>query len=149
VIARTLGVVDATKASTAAPDHDDDNDDVPAIHVVDPTPPASASPNAHTGSGVSAAHESTTSYLRDSVVEEGNLKLSGVDAFSPAPSQPPSPTISRRDLSGGSASVGRMNVNGLPMTEMVPKSVDGEGSDGEGEGVQMRRRVRDRGGRDE
>ena len=31
--------------------------------------------------------------------EDGNLELSGVGMFSPAPSQPPSPTLSRRELS--------------------------------------------------
>lgn len=81
MIARTLGVIDHTKASTSGSGSEDPSIPTVAIHDDEsdttPTPPL----------------------FRSSTEEEGNLKLSGVGMFSPLPSEPPSPTISRRELS--------------------------------------------------
>ncbi|CCM01139.1 uncharacterized protein FIBRA_03187 [Fibroporia radiculosa] len=83
VIARTLGVIDETKASTSET-------------VAGEAPTAEKS----------AALRSTPAYLTvpplayfRNPLEEGNPRLSGVGMFSPTPSQPPSPTMSRRELS--------------------------------------------------
>lgn len=59
---------------------------------------------------------------------EPNPKLAGINVFSPAPSQPPSPTLSRRDLS-----------ESLRMTSVRPKQESGEGGGG---GVGERDRAR-------
>ncbi|KAF9049990.1 hypothetical protein BJ165DRAFT_1455614 [Panaeolus papilionaceus] len=106
-IARTLGVVDDVKASTsdkvAA-------DTPPAIRVDEPDTLSGDSLGSSWISDVSAsASESTTtgehmngsSEAKPDVFyagEDNNLKLSGVGVFSPAASQPPSPTISRHHL---------------------------------------------------
>jgi len=132
IIARTLGVIDDTKASTT---YSDPN--------VPPTPPnpniKPTAPSAGKASGgrdkrrsnpsilVQSESETTSvdegslsgglstpsssihqlhggrdrnqhNFFPNGPMDEGNLKLSGVDMFSPAPSQPPSPTLSRRDL---------------------------------------------------
>lgn len=157
MIARTLGVVESTKASTGEMPLEvqqkprdggngsingissttiNNDTDVPSIHVVDPTPPMSAS-NV-------LGEDDATSYLEHSVVSEGNLQLAGIDAFSPAPSQPPSPTISRTSLNGS-----RFTLR--PLTELSGKTGressddsenSGDRSSEEASGVQMRRRVR-------
>ncbi|KIP08394.1 hypothetical protein PHLGIDRAFT_117264 [Phlebiopsis gigantea 11061_1 CR5-6] len=125
VIARTLGVIDATKASTSGVAA---HDGVPAIHV---SAPAAAETEGETESAL----------FRDNPVAEGNPRLAGVDAFSPAPSQPPSPTISRRD----SILHGQHQLGLRPMTAAhqgdegevgFPKLEDGA------EGIQMRRKTR-------
>ncbi|KAI0958581.1 hypothetical protein AcV7_004368 [Taiwanofungus camphoratus] len=90
VIARTLGVVDDTKASTS----ETEPGDTPAI-VVHADTEAPPEPGAE---GVPLTTPPAT-YFRNPMEEEGNLRLSGVGMFSPAPSQPPSPTLSRRELS--------------------------------------------------
>lgn len=118
---------------------------VPSIQVVDSSPPTSSS-----SSCTSLVEDESTSYLQGSVVDEGNPQLAGIGAFSPAPSQPPSPTISRVNLNGArftlqpftdlSGKVGRVRSN---------SDISGSKSLSEEEvsGVQMRRRVRDGGGR--
>ncbi|KAI0342156.1 hypothetical protein BDW22DRAFT_1429644 [Trametopsis cervina] len=147
VIARTLGVIDATKASTGdmpvpAQEHTGDvtldGQGVPSIHVAYATPSASTS---------SLNEISTPSYLRDNVVEEGNFKLAGVDSFSPAPSQPSSPTLSRRSSYG---STGHFSLQ--PMTDLSGRvgrtrsdsETSGDAARG-GDEVHMRRRGRERG----
>ena len=101
-IARTLGVVDAVKASTsdkATVHHPTATLRAPAIHISAsdsdaasseyesdrPAPPATAG-----SSGPSLFY----------VGEGSGLALSGVGVFSPAASQPPSPTLSRQSLAG-------------------------------------------------
>ncbi|KAI0093022.1 hypothetical protein BDY19DRAFT_989707 [Irpex rosettiformis] len=158
VIARTLGVVESTRASTGEMPQlsqeqnqqdrrgsgttsmavNDNDSDVSSIHVVDPTPSASAS-NCR-------LDDEPSSYLHGSVVDEGNLQLAGVDAFSPAPSQPPSPKITRTNLNGSRFSL-------QPLTDLSGKvgrvrsdsDTSGSKSSEEASGVQMRRRVRDGG----
>jgi len=85
-IARTLGVVDATKASTS--DKSTVHTTGPAIHVDDYSSPG--------GEHVKQGQTPPTVYY---VGEDTNLKLAGADVFSPAASQPPSPTTSRQNLS--------------------------------------------------
>ena len=80
-IARTLGVVDATKASTS--DKSTVHTTGPAIHVDD----------------YSGSEDQKTPPTVYYVGEDTNLKLAGADVFSPAASQPPSPTTSRQNLS--------------------------------------------------
>ncbi|KAF8894021.1 hypothetical protein BD779DRAFT_1504780 [Infundibulicybe gibba] len=81
-IARTLGVIDDVKASTS--DKETVHQDTPTILVHEPKHDAQKDPQ--------------TSPPAFFVSEDNNLKLSGVGVFSPATSQPPSPTISRRTL---------------------------------------------------
>jgi hypothetical protein len=107
---------------------------VPSIHVDMPT--------------ADAADESL---LIDSVVDEGVARLSGVGAFSPAPSEPPSPTLSRRELPAHGPKLHPL----VPLTrlELEDASAGSSGSSGEsrfaseedgedGEGLQLRRRAR-------
>ncbi|OJT15769.1 hypothetical protein TRAPUB_4317 [Trametes pubescens] len=102
VIARTLGVIDATKASTSGEldnaDHLHANR--PAIVVHDdstPTPSTDAEGSEHAKSPL--PHTTPpASYFRNPTEEEGNLQLAGVGTFSPAPSQPGSPTLQRREF---------------------------------------------------
>lgn len=88
VIARTLGVIDDTKASTSETGSASEIG-TPSIVIQHDTAPNTLSAPTTTPS---------SSFFRHPLVEEGNLKLSGVGMFSPAPSQPPSPTMSRREL---------------------------------------------------
>ncbi|KAJ7594309.1 hypothetical protein C8J56DRAFT_926441 [Mycena floridula] len=84
-IARSLGVIDLSEASTSdkATVHDSD---APVILI-------------HSAASES---EKTTDNPSDHAYhftsESGNLKLSGVGVFSPASSRPASPTLSRRQL---------------------------------------------------
>ncbi|KAI9060240.1 hypothetical protein FKP32DRAFT_1613772 [Trametes sanguinea] len=115
VIARTLGIVDATKASTSG-----ELDTPEQLHANQPsivvtqehsTPSSysdetsTASSERHEGAGGEGTREERdqhtvppSSYFRNPTEEEGNLELSGVGTFSPAPSQPGSPTLQRREL---------------------------------------------------
>ena len=156
-------MVESTRASTGempqAPQHHQNRKDgkasdtssivpgdgaIPAIQVVDSSPPTSSS-----SSTTSLVEDESTSYLQGSVVDEGNPQLAGIDAFSPAPSQPPSPTISRVNLNGArftlqpftdlSGKVGRVRSNSDISGSNAPAEEVSE--------VQMRRRVRDGGGR--
>lgn len=129
-------MIDATKASTsgAAP-HDTapgDGAGVPAIHVNAPATAASGTP----------------SFLRehDNVVAEGNLRLAGIEAFSPAPSEPPSPTLSRRDLAQPRlrplTALSKLDPSDEHLEQRFPAMGGDSGSEESGEGVQVRRRVR-------
>lgn len=87
VIARTLGVIDDTKASTSAGGPSEV--DTPTIVVQPESPPPTQT----------TMTTPPPTYFHGPMEEDGNLELSGVGMFSPAPSQPPSPTLSRRELS--------------------------------------------------
>ena len=160
----------------------DDEDDgvalgVPSIHISLPSPAKDAFMTAaetetegeaetgvegEGGFGAGERGASSESFFRDNAVEEGNPRLAGVDAFSPAPSQPSSPTLSRHDLAGH----GHHQIALAPLTvhEENEESetslssagsskftmIDGEsGSEEGGEGVLVRRRTRRVDGRDE
>ncbi|EIW63371.1 uncharacterized protein TRAVEDRAFT_69397 [Trametes versicolor FP-101664 SS1] len=102
VIARTLGVIDATKASTSGEldNAEQLHANKPAIVVHDdstPTPSTDAEGGDHAQSNL--PHTTPpASYFRNPTEEEGNLRLAGVGTFSPAPSQPGSPTLQRREF---------------------------------------------------
>lgn len=185
VIARTLGVIDATKASTSGvPAHaqSTDTDGVPSIHVSLSSPAAGELVTTETETETEAEHETgpeaagagagtragaapsassdSLSFFRDTLVEEGNPRLAGIDAFSPAPSQPSSPTLSRKDLAvHGHHQLGSGFGLGLAPLETREEDeedeeassvgssrftmIDGEsGSDESAEGVLVRRRAR-------
>ncbi|KZT72114.1 hypothetical protein DAEQUDRAFT_723282 [Daedalea quercina L-15889] len=89
VIARTLGVIDDTKASTSETGSITTEADTPVIVIQPESPPPAQIP----------LTTPPPTYFPGPMEEDGNLELSGVGMFSPAPSQPPSPTISRRELS--------------------------------------------------
>ncbi|KAJ7072132.1 hypothetical protein C8F01DRAFT_973856 [Mycena amicta] len=82
-IARTLGVIDVTAASTSDKKtiH---NNHLPLVEVYQPTTPLPDSP--------------TTDPDAYFTAEPNSLKLAGVGVFSPAASRPPSPTITRKAL---------------------------------------------------
>lgn len=100
-IARTLGVVDAVKASTS---------DKATVHAT------AAAARRTPAIRISASDSDAASSEYDSdrpaapatgsgpslfyVGEGSGLALSGVGVFSPAASQPPSPTLSRQSLAG-------------------------------------------------
>ncbi|GJE95504.1 hypothetical protein PsYK624_116890 [Phanerochaete sordida] len=141
VIARTLGVIETTKASTsgAAPLEAGAPAPVPAIHVASPAREPTSDGEDSSGG---AATPATPSFLReaDNVVAEGNLRLAGVEAFSPAPSAPPSPTLSRRDL-GGVPRLRPLTALDTPEKGFAFAGAGGDsGSEENGEGVQVRRR---------
>ena len=161
VIARTLGVIDSTKASTGGV--------VPVpVPVPEGGPDARGAepPTSAADSDASSFSISTPSYFKDTVVEESDMKLSGAGAFSPFPSQPPSPTLSRRDLaaamglqtalqpmtpmagrvrsdtssSAGSKSASEESTEQFTMVDRDPSGA---------EGVQIRRRAGQQGGADD
>ncbi|TBU33854.1 hypothetical protein BD309DRAFT_951429 [Dichomitus squalens] len=92
LIARTLGVIDETKASTSG-----ENDH----HVHADTAPGTLNlahqPRIVIQEDVDTARAAATP-LPEGDDDTLNLKLSGVDTFSPAPSQPGSPTLQRREF---------------------------------------------------
>ncbi|KAF9263306.1 hypothetical protein L218DRAFT_341258 [Marasmius fiardii PR-910] len=115
VIARTLGIVDDVKASTS---------DRKTLHTMQPPSIRVDSPKTDgliIASSAVVVDDRGLPHVRDLnssqlmlapeqgrspdasppeyfTSEENNLKLSGFDVFSPAPSQPPSPTFSRQQL---------------------------------------------------
>lgn len=106
VIARTLGIVDDVKASTS---------DRKTLHTMQPPPSirvdspevdglVTASSKVEVQHGQGDLDRSRLSLDPDAspaeyfTSEGNNLKLSGFDVFSPASSQPPSPTLSRQQL---------------------------------------------------
>ncbi|KAI3618621.1 hypothetical protein WG66_016553 [Moniliophthora roreri] len=114
VIARTLGIVDDVKASTSDKQTVHAVRELPIIQIDSPKSPTfdNAIPppkleDVHNpyfdfGSSQSSlnaeernADGSPPEYFTS---EENNLKLSGFGVFSPATSQPPSPTITRRQM---------------------------------------------------
>ncbi|KAH9485113.1 hypothetical protein JR316_0002020 [Psilocybe cubensis] len=135
-IARTLGVVDDVKASTS--DKATVHLQTPSIMLNGAISPASDSAFSDSDSGVDHnLHNKMRSPLSDSISEandglssqppavfyagESSLKLSGVGVFSPAASLPPSPTLSRRDLTDlGSESLRHRKQHAVQM-EDVPE----------------------------
>jgi hypothetical protein len=114
VIARTLGVIDDVKASTSdkATVH---SNDAPTVLVHEASTPQSDSTSENSDRDTSvvlhASGKRHTNLAVDTLEsldvsqphvyfasEENNFKLSGVGVFSPATSQPPSPTLTRRHL---------------------------------------------------
>ncbi|ESK96554.1 hypothetical protein Moror_6774 [Moniliophthora roreri MCA 2997] len=114
VIARTLGIVDDVKASTSDKQTVHAVRELPIIQIDSPKSPtfdnaipppkledvhnpyfdfgsSQSSLNAEERNADGSPQEYFTS-------EENNLKLSGFGVFSPATSQPPSPTITRRQM---------------------------------------------------
>jgi len=133
IIARTLGVIDDTKASTS--DHasilqddnnnnnknnndnnkdnrssgggGDDSNNSPSI-VVQPDP--SSIPIPHRAGDSSSLEDLVLHLGEPQAFGEGNLKLSGVGVFSPAVSCPPSPVVERK----------------FPSRSLVESEVEGE-----------------------
>ncbi|KAF5370739.1 hypothetical protein D9758_001943 [Tetrapyrgos nigripes] len=127
VIARTLGVIDDVKASTS---------DSQTVHSIADSPPTIRTQKSklriNSSNSLSPTSESSDSsrlFTLDSgqsslgattpdggsfppeyfSTDNSSLKLSGVGVFSPASSQPPSPTLSRRTL----AMDGRLTITEL------------------------------------
>ncbi|KAH8071909.1 hypothetical protein BXZ70DRAFT_964266 [Cristinia sonorae] len=140
VIARTLGVIDDTKASTSEVQHDTSSISPntsstsptilnpctgipPLIHVQDDSPTSPTAGGEHEDSDKTPMSSPPPTYFHSTMESAGNLKLSGVDMFSPAPSQPPSPTLSRKDLAA------HMMHQVPPLSKIVDES--GEGSPSE------------------
>ncbi|KAJ3513717.1 hypothetical protein NLJ89_g2801 [Agrocybe chaxingu] len=122
-IARTLGVIEDVKASTSDKPtiHAVSSSDTPVIRITGSLTPSSTdsllSDSDFESMTNHSLHNRMRSPLSDSVEmsasesssqdsqpsvyyagEDTSLKLAGVGLFSPAASQPPSPTISRRHL---------------------------------------------------
>jgi len=116
-VARTLGVIDDVKASTSDKStvHNTSKSEAqPVIYVQSVTSPSSDSMFSDSDRESFTDHsthdvlsplsaslytgESQPPIFYASAGEEHNLKLSGVDVFSPAASQPPSPTLTRQQL---------------------------------------------------
>lgn len=100
MIARTLGVIDDTKAATSdkgamlAPS-------VPTLLIPDDAPAALSPASPHLPSPSAAALHATHNDPHAHAhffnpAEEHSLKLSGVGVFSPAASRPPSPHVRRK-----------------------------------------------------
>jgi len=126
VIARTLGVIDDTKASTSEIQNDTLStrvsstaiDAPPKIHVQQDD----GADDVDDGDATPMSTPPPT-YFHSTMESAGNLKLSGVDMFSPAPSQPPSPTMSRKDLAV------HMMHQVRPMSKIVSGSEEKEKGD--------------------
>ena len=126
VIARTLGVIDETKASTSG------GPETPAELRADqkhaglgtgqPTivvHASSSEPDVSLAAGTPLPPEPSEADV------DGNLKLSGVGTFSPAPSQPGSPTLQRREFMQHSyAHYGSSN----PRAQLHPSNPDSDAS---------------------
>jgi hypothetical protein len=116
-IARTLGVIDDVKASTS-----DKATIHPAIHINAPSSPSSLS------TPTDSERSEDTAMPAYFTSEASNLKLSGVGVFSPAPSQPPSPTLSRRRLHPELESLTPMSIlnddDGLTFRKKAGKAFD-------------------------
>ena len=107
MIARTLGIIDATKASTGG-EHLRTPAAAPAIVVQDSDACTSDPDTAGDPATCVAASTPLPPDARDDFgggdaddLSAGTLRLAGVDTFSPAPSQPGSPTLSRREFALG------------------------------------------------
>ena len=149
-------MIDATKASTTgtaaleSTPPAEEAKSVPSIQVDEPTKDTGAQGDTEPLS-ISVPEESGA-LLADSVVEEGVLGLSGVGAFSPAPSEPPSPTLSRRDLHQQLQGpklhpltpLTRLDGSDTSLSSLEMKYAGDEGgeSEGEGESVRLRKRAR-------
>ncbi|KAF9529207.1 hypothetical protein CPB83DRAFT_852857 [Crepidotus variabilis] len=114
IVARTLGVVDVVKASTSDKATVHGTTDAPQvqIQIQDDSSTTSLENSLYSqsdrNSGIdhnihnlsqsslaSSSHGNGSSFYG----ENGNLRLAGVGVFSPMASQPPSPTLSRQQLS--------------------------------------------------
>ncbi|KAJ8469446.1 hypothetical protein ONZ51_g8991 [Trametes cubensis] len=134
VIARTLGVIDETKASTSGELETSEHlhANKPAIVIHDDDSSASSPPDdtraayeKREGDGHALHMTPPSSYFRNPTEEEGNLQLSGVGTFSPAPSQPGSPTLQRREIM----------QHAHYDSETHAEEYAGSGEEGEGEGL--------------
>jgi hypothetical protein len=101
VIARTLGVIDDTRASTS--DKSEMHEmSVPTLLVSDHSNTSTAldsnAPTSRLGSGDHDAHNIASANDPHALFYNSGEKLSGVGVFSPAASRPASPTIERRRL---------------------------------------------------
>ena len=156
IIARTLGVIDDTKASTS---DRQSLHTVPVVEGTDAEPPsiivqsASVTGTMPTSPSIPAdisqpledlqlaidtshisQHQSSSSSLY-----EGNPALAGVGVFSPAASTPSSPTIGRKRF--GSLSKGSNGIT--PFTPLEDETASSEKltTDGEGEGEIIKSRL--------
>lgn len=99
-------MIDDTKAATSEEARDVKTDGAssgapaPIIRVHDDSESSSSSGEER---DLTTPRHPPPTYFENPVEGEGNLKLAGADVFSPAPSQPPSPTLSRRDLASHSS----------------------------------------------
>jgi hypothetical protein len=159
IIARTLGVIDDTKASTSdrgslhtVPVVEGTDGKPPAIIIQSasitgsmPTspsvPPDIGQPLNGTGETPQPQNDSPRSHPQSSSssLYEGNPALAGVGVFSPAASTPPSPTIERRRF--GSLSKGSSIV--APMSQLDDANGSSEKviTDGDGEEEVIKSRV--------
>lgn len=137
MIARTLGVIDDVKASTSDKSTVHSGMHTPSIMIQDTstsnfdTTPADSDQgtpsncNGNDGNAVKRSKMAGVSLDSLNVSEpsafyageDAHLKLSGVGVFSPATSQPPSPTLSRRNVFSG----------GRGFTEDVSSSMSDDG----------------------
>jgi hypothetical protein len=153
VIARTLGAVDATRASTSA---EPASTDAPTILIsqettegatlAEDTPPTSDSLETlreHEARLRATAHGRGPYFFTP--LEEHSLALSGVGVFSPAASQPGSPVLERRSLSALSLEAGsvrwRNNASGLDIanTSALFGERDEEDENSGSDGIMRRR----------
>lgn len=105
-IARTLGIVDDVKASTSDKATDVLTEKVPVIHVSGESTPSSEtytdSDRESVTDHIRAQREAASNLLDASeprayyASDSDGLKLAGADVFSPAVSEPSSPTIPRK-----------------------------------------------------
>ena len=148
IIARTLGVIDDTKASTSDRGSlhnvavaEGTNTEPPTIIVqsasIAGSMPASPSvpmdiarPSEKPQFGIDSSHPRHQSPSTSSLYE-GNPALAGVGVFSPAASTPPSPTIERRRF--GSLSKGSSGITPFSPLEDGAGSNEKVFTDGEGE----------------
>ena len=148
IIARTLGVIDDTKASTSdrgslhtAAVAERADEDPPSIIVQSasvagsmPTtpsvPPDTGRPLEKLQFGIDGSRSQHQSSSTSSLYE-GNPALAGVGVFSPAASTPPSPTIERRRF--GSLSKGSSGITPFSPLEDGTGSNEKVITDGEGE----------------
>ena len=148
IIARTLGVIDHTKASTSDRESlhtvtvaEGTDTEPPSIIVqsasVAGTMPTSPSVPADIAQPLEKLQLGTdTSHPRhqssSSSLYEGNPALAGVGVFSPAASTPPSPTIERKRF--GSLSKGSNGITPFTPLEDEPGSNSNEKATTDGEG---------------
>lgn len=153
IIARTLGVIDDTRASTSDRESlhpltlvEGPHTNPPAIIVQSASMPISPNLPTHVGqpSGemgeklqleIDQPHQSESS----SSLYEGNPALAGVGVFSPAASTPPSPTLERRRA----GSLSKSSTIMTPLSQLDSENGSNEKAitDGEGEEEIIKSRV--------
>jgi hypothetical protein len=157
IIARTLGVIDDTKASTSDRESlhpvavvEGAHTKPPAIIVQSASMPISPSVPADAGQPLGEMGEKlrleigcSRSHLHQSEssssLYEGNPALAGVGVFSPAASTPPSPTLERRRV--GSLSMSSTIMTPLNQLDNDNWSSEKVTTDGEGEEEVIKSRV--------